>query len=72
MQVVGITRVEDYIERLQKDVDELNLLFRDLLISVTTFFRDAEAFESLTQLARAFETATGERRGFRGGGNQWR
>jgi two-component system CheB/CheR fusion protein len=57
MQVVGITRVEDYIERLQKDVDELNLLFRDLLISVTNFFRDAEAFESLAKLVipRLFE-----------------
>ena len=46
MQVVGITRVEDYIERLQKDADELNLLFRDLLIGVTNFFRDPEAFEA--------------------------
>jgi two-component system, chemotaxis family, CheB/CheR fusion protein len=50
MQVVGITRLEDYIALLQKDSDEVTLLFRDLLIGVTNFFRDPEAFESLNQL----------------------
>lgn len=50
MQVVGVTRVEDYIARLQKEPDEVNLLFRDLLIGVTSFFRDPDAFESLGQL----------------------
>ena len=50
MQVVGVTRLEDYIARLENDPDEINLLFRDLLISVTTFFRDPDAFEALAQL----------------------
>ena len=30
-----------------QDADEVGLLFRDLLIGVTSFFRDAEAFEAL-------------------------
>jgi two-component system CheB/CheR fusion protein len=57
MQVVGVTRLEEYIARLKKDPDEVNLLFRDLLIGVTNFFRDPEAFEALAQLVipRLFE-----------------
>jgi two-component system CheB/CheR fusion protein len=57
MQVVGVTRLEEYIARLKKDPDEVNLLFRDLLIGVTNFFRDPEAFEALTHLVipRLFE-----------------
>ncbi|WP_267361111.1 MULTISPECIES: CheR family methyltransferase [unclassified Methylobacterium] len=57
MQVARITRVEDYVERLRQDGDEVTALFRDLLISVTNFFRDADAFEALrTQvLPRLFE-----------------
>jgi two-component system CheB/CheR fusion protein len=57
MQVVGVTQLEDYIELLQKSADEVNLLFRDLLIGVTSFFRDPEAFESLGTLVvpRLFE-----------------
>jgi two-component system CheB/CheR fusion protein len=57
MQVVGDAQLEDYVARLQKDTDEVNLLFRDLLIGVTNFFRDPGAFESLAQLVipRLFE-----------------
>ena len=36
-----------YIDRLRQDPDEVTLLFRDLLIGVTTFFRDSEAFAAL-------------------------
>jgi two-component system, chemotaxis family, CheB/CheR fusion protein len=57
MQVIGINQLDDYISRLQKDADEVDLLFRDLLIGVTNFFRDPEAFETLAQLVvpRLFE-----------------
>jgi two-component system, chemotaxis family, CheB/CheR fusion protein len=57
MQVVGITGLEDYVALLQSNADEVNLLFRDLLIGVTSFFRDPEAFEGLTKLVlpRLFE-----------------
>jgi two-component system CheB/CheR fusion protein len=47
MQVVQTTKLEDYADRLQQDTDEVRALFRDLLIGVTDFFRDAEAFHAL-------------------------
>lgn len=37
----------EYLERLQSDAGELNSLYKDLLIGVTRFFRDREAFERL-------------------------
>ncbi|MGE0606430.1 MAG: chemotaxis protein CheB [Pirellulales bacterium] len=36
-----------YAERLGSDLDELNVLYKDLLIGVTRFFRDVEGFEKL-------------------------
>ena len=50
MQVTGLDTVEGYLERLQQDPQEVAALFRDLLIGVTNFFRDTEAFEALAQL----------------------
>src|SRR5205823_6596931 len=47
MQVTQITKLEVYADRLQEDADEVRALFRDLLIGVTDFFRDAEAFRAL-------------------------
>jgi two-component system, chemotaxis family, CheB/CheR fusion protein len=47
MQVVGISHANDYVKRLKENDKEAELLFRDLLINVTCFFRDAEAFECL-------------------------
>ena len=47
MQMVSVTTLEDYIARLRADRDEVVLLFRDLLIRVTSFFRDKETFEVL-------------------------
>ncbi|HEY1718313.1 MAG TPA: chemotaxis protein CheB [Verrucomicrobiae bacterium] len=37
----------EYIELLEKDGDEISALFNDVLINVTSFFRDAEMFETL-------------------------
>ena len=40
MQVVQTTRLEDYAERLQREPDEVNALFRDLLnCAICAFFR---------------------------------
>ena len=39
--------IEEYIERLKHDHDELDVLYRDLLIGVTRFFRDEKAFDML-------------------------
>lgn len=41
--------IEDYGRRVQNDLVELDLLYKDLLIGVTRFFRDPEAFEVLRQ-----------------------
>lgn len=49
MQVLQLTDIGVYVERLQNDPDEATLLFRDLLIGVTQFFRDADAFRALEQ-----------------------
>jgi len=50
MQVIQTTNLEDYVDRLQKDPDEVRALFRDLLIGVTSLFRDPAAFRSLETL----------------------
>ncbi|HKV06531.1 MAG TPA: chemotaxis protein CheB, partial [Thermoanaerobaculia bacterium] len=49
--------VSAYVERLTREPQEAGQLFHDLLIGVTHFFRDSEAFESLEArvLPRIFE-----------------
>lgn len=47
MQVLHLEEVEAYIEHLRAQPSERALLFRDLLINVTGFFRDPLAFEAL-------------------------
>ena len=39
--------LDDYVKRLEESPAELNLLYKDLLIGVTRFFRDREAFDRL-------------------------
>ena len=41
--------VDEYLVRLRSERDELDALYRDLLIGVTRFFRDPEAFALLEQ-----------------------
>ena len=47
MQVLRLTRYDDYLKALSADREQAVLLFRDLLISVTSFFRDGATFEVL-------------------------
>lgn len=47
MTVLQIDDVSAYIEQLRTLPHEAELLFREILISVTRFFRDPEAFETL-------------------------
>lgn len=47
MQVLQIGTVPDYVDLLRKEPLQLELLFRELLIGVTHFFRDTAAFEAL-------------------------
>ncbi len=49
MQVRQIKDLEAYCALLRRDSDEVTALFRDLLISVTNFFRDTEAFAALEE-----------------------
>ncbi|WP_129675313.1 chemotaxis protein CheB [Candidatus Chloroploca sp. Khr17] len=47
MQLLHLPSLEAYFVRLQQDRDEGALLFQDLLIGVTEFFRDPAACEAL-------------------------
>ncbi len=47
MAVNQIERLDDYVRYLRRNPLEVETLFREILIGVTNFFRDPEAFESL-------------------------
>jgi len=47
MQLNHRVNVADYLRYLQDNPEEVRALFDDLLITVTTFFRDPEAWEAL-------------------------
>lgn len=47
MQSLQIPLFGAYVGRLEDDRDEITQLFRDLLINVTNFFRDPDAFDAL-------------------------
>ncbi|HUB44859.1 MAG TPA: CheR family methyltransferase [Acetobacteraceae bacterium] len=57
MHVLQVDDVDAFIERLRRDAREVSLLFQDLLIGVTSFFRDPDAFEALRRdvIPRLFE-----------------
>ncbi len=46
-----ISRMTDYVRYLQENAQELDLLFKELLIGVTNFFRDPAAWEQLRHQA---------------------
>jgi two-component system, chemotaxis family, CheB/CheR fusion protein len=62
MHVVNAATMQDYIAKLNADHDEVTRLFRDLLIRVTSFFRDKETFEILAGrvIPRLFEGKTAD------------
>ncbi len=51
MNVHRIEGPRDYLRFLRENPRELDILLQELLISVTSFFRDPEAFEALAQKA---------------------
>ena len=57
MYVTHIESYDGYLECLRREPQEVRALFRDLLINVTNFFRDADAFEALaaTVVPKLFE-----------------
>jgi two-component system CheB/CheR fusion protein len=62
MQVRNVATLEGYIEKLKSESDEASLLFRDLLVRVTSFFRDKETFDALAAqvMPRLFEGKTAD------------
>lgn len=57
MQVLGLASLDAFVARLEQDRHEAVMLFRDLLIGVTSFFRDEGTFEALkrTVIPRVFD-----------------
>ncbi|MER8433645.1 CheR family methyltransferase [Mesorhizobium caraganae] len=57
MQITQNTAIEPYLDLLRSNAEEVRLLFRDLLINVTNFFRDTDAFKTLeeTVIPKLFE-----------------
>jgi two-component system CheB/CheR fusion protein len=49
MMVHQITELENYVKYLSKAPNEVDALFHDLLIGVTSFFRDSEAFKIIEE-----------------------
>src|SRR5437660_330942 len=49
MGLLHLDRVDDYLKRLREDPEEVAALDKDLLIGVTAFFREPEAFVVLTE-----------------------
>jgi two-component system CheB/CheR fusion protein len=64
MGLYRVERITDYLRLLTADPEELHQLYRDLLIGVTSFFRDAEAFEVLERevIAPLFRHAEPDRK----------
>jgi two-component system CheB/CheR fusion protein len=57
MQILQVEDVPSYLEQLRERPDEPELLFREVLIRVTQFFRDRPAFDSLaTQIPAMLTT----------------
>ncbi len=56
MSALKLMNLSDYVNFLSKNKDEINNLFKDILIGVTSFFRDRECFEDLKiQLGKMIE-----------------
>ncbi|MGE4247154.1 MAG: CheR family methyltransferase [Parvibaculaceae bacterium] len=62
MQVLQIDTFPAYVARLKEEPQQLDLLFRELLIGVTQFYRDPAAFEALeaTVVAKLPQSGNGE------------
>lgn len=50
MGLSDFSDIQKYYELLDNDEGELNALYKDLLIGVTAFFRDSDAFSALSDL----------------------
>ena len=56
MTACGVADLDAYLEYVRTEPPELDMLFRDMMITVTQFFRDKEAFNGLqVQIAELLE-----------------
>jgi two-component system CheB/CheR fusion protein len=51
MSILQLTDTRDYVRYLENNIGEVDALFKELLIGVTSFFRDLEAFQVLEKTA---------------------
>jgi len=60
MNLQNVETLPEYLTMLEADSDELDHLYRDLLVEVTQFFRDKEAFENIKSdvIPKLFEQAS--------------
>ena len=66
MQVLQLDSVPSFVERLQRDPNEIDQLFKDLLIGVTHFFREPDAFKALSRkIITGLESEQREKRSLR-------
>ncbi|MBA4749704.1 MAG: hypothetical protein H2057_03685 [Alphaproteobacteria bacterium] len=49
MAACNVYNLNEYLEHIHKNSEELNTLFKDIMISVTNFFRDADCFGDLKE-----------------------
>lgn len=47
--LLQLSSLDEYLKHVEQDSEELNELYKDLLIGVTRFFRDPEAYEILQE-----------------------
>lgn len=47
LQIAHLESIQDYAALVSNDAEELDALYRDLLVGVTRFFRDPDAYRSL-------------------------
>ena len=61
LQVLKISDPSQFLERLRKEPHEVDLLLQDLLIGVTSFFRDPEVYTAIEKqvIARLFANKSG-------------
>lgn len=50
MNITQVSDLADYVKLLHRNPEEVEALYRDVLINVTSFFRNPDVFESLRQV----------------------
>ncbi len=54
MSSVKARNIDEYLKYAKKNPDEPSLLYNDILIGVTSFYRDTEAFEALANYLKGY------------------